>query len=198
MLRDDCLAKANPPGLEVGSVLKSGSFWRNLKSSDIKRRYMNDMLDPPEYGFRVLFNCLYGWTGEPYELSVNIRSCTDCICSIHLHPKPCMFKHVGLIDINQLSERIGMKVVAVYTPTHADPEDDESAIVNPCHFDLSPEGDIDIFCSCLQDVSWIGFPTPTAQSPKKPTNEAEITQAKDAQSLFENTISIHLNVLCSD
>jgi hypothetical protein len=84
-----------------------------------------------------------------------------------------MFKHVGLIDIEQLSERMGMTVVAVYTPWREDPEDDESSIVNPCHFDLRPEGDIDIFCSLLSDVSWAGFPSQTAQSPKKPTDEAE-------------------------
>jgi hypothetical protein len=198
MLRDDCLAKATPPSLEVGSVLDRGSFWRNLKSSEIKRRYMNDTLNPPEYGFRISFNCLYGWTGEPYELSVNISSCTDCSCSIYLHHKPCMFKHVGLIDISQLSTILGMKVVAVYTPTRADPEDDESAIVNPCHFVLSPEGDIDIFCSFLQDVSWKGFPATAAQSPKKPTIEADIEIAKTAQDLFESAISIQFDVLCSD
>jgi hypothetical protein len=185
----------------VGSVLKAGTFWRNLKSADVKRRYSNDALDPPEYGFRILFNRLYGWAGEPYELSVNICSCTDCICSIYLHPKPCMFKHVGLIDIEQLSERMSMTVVAVYTPCREDPEDDESSIVNPCHFDLRPEGDIDIFCSLLSDVSWAGFPAQTAQtaqSPKKPTDEDEKTKAKAAQVEFERIFPIHLNIVTKD
>ena len=198
MLRDDCLSQCNPPTLEVGSILKAGTFLRNLKSDDVKRRYSNDALDPPEYGFRVLFNRLYGWTGEPYELSVNISTCTDCICSICLHPKPCMFKHVGLIDIEQLSERMGMTVVAVYTPWREDPEDDESSIVNPCHFDLRPEGDIDIFCSLLSDVSWAGFPSQTAQSPKKPTDEAEKAQAKAAQREFERVFPVHLNIVTKD
>jgi hypothetical protein len=195
MLRDDCLSQSLPPNLEVGSVLKTGSFWRNLKSKEVKRRYANDIYDPPEYGYRILFEGLFGWTEEPYKLSVNISTCTDCICSIYLHHKPCMFKHVGLIDIARLSDKMGMAVVAVYTPTREDPEDDESAIVNPCHFDLTPEGDIDIFYSRLSDISWSGFPAPRVKIPKKPTSEPEATQAKTAQELFELTISLYLNVV---
>ncbi len=191
------MSKSTPPEIKKGAVLTTGLYWRNLKKNDVRRRYSNDTSDPPEYGYRVSFERLYGWHAEPYELSVNISSCTTCICSIWLHPAPHIFKHVGLIDIEKLSERMGMKVFAVYTPTPEDPDDDDSAIVNPCHFDLSPEGDIDVFCSLLNGVSWLGFPTHTALSLKKPTTEDDIKKALGAQSLFENAISIHLDVMAS-
>lgn len=191
------MSQSTPPEIKKGTVLTTGLYWRNLKKDDVKRRYRNDTSDPPKYGYRVSFEGLYGWDSEPYELSVNISSCTNCICSIWLHPAPHTFKHVGLIDIEKLSERMGMKVFAVYTPTLEDPDDDDSAIVNPCHCDLSPEGDIDVFCSLLKGVSWLEFPAHTAQSLKKPTTEDDIKKALSAQSLFENVIGIHFNVMAS-
>ena len=158
MMRSDCLARVTPPSLREGQSVRTGFFWRNLREDDVKRRFPNDSAIPLEFGYRVKFHKLYGWHKDPYKLSVNIETCTDCQCAVHLHPSPSIFKYVALLDIEVLSEMLDSEIVAVYKPEPIE-KNDEGGDINPCHFNIMPGDDlgIDSFLSSLKRLEWYGF-----------------------------------------
>ena len=190
-MRDECLSRAVSPSLNEGDIVRSGFFWRNLRDDDVRKRYSKDGR-PLEYGLRIRFNKLYSWYRHPYRLSVNISTCADAQCAVHLHSNPNMFKYVGLLDLGVLVEMLGgFEVVAIYKPERIDPKDDKSDL-NPCHFDLCPDGtfDMDEFVSALGQLEWHGFPPEVRGTANMPANEEQKKAAKQAQAELDALINL--------
>src|SRR5437870_13444070 len=126
MTRDDCLKNQTPPELVAGAVVRSGRFFRNLKRQEIAKCYAEDDNDNPQYGFRVKHQ---HWANDQTRggLSVNLASCIHtAACSLLIHPAAPNFQHVVEIDLEALTQRLQVSLVAQYKP---EPD-------NRCHFEI--------------------------------------------------------------
>jgi hypothetical protein len=188
----ECIEGACKPSLERGEILYEGTYWRNLKNSEVKQRYSDDSR-PPIYGYRLRLERWNGWGNSPYELSVNACSCTSAICSILLHPTPGLFCHVAAIDVDELSKILGIAIVASYDPIEPSEGDAICRTSNPCHFNLLPlDQDIDIFTSLLRSATWYGFPSEQLKCPRLPHECSEALKAKES---LEKAICVHYNIV---
>lgn len=145
-----CRERQIPPQLEKGEIRDEGVYLRNLKGSQVSKRYELDSDDPPIYGYRIKAKFWNDHSGDS-SISVNELACvgSDC-CSIAIHPTSSIFRHVARIDLSELNQRYSVKFVAVYDPVqasesngpeHADEPEPESTNLgppNPCHFLLLP------------------------------------------------------------
>lgn len=142
--RATCISDAVRPSLESGAEVGRGGFLRSLKRKEVRQRYGTES-PPLRWGYKVIPD-KWRWVGG---LSVSIASCTCAECSILMHPKAEMFRHVVAIDLSQLCREIDMRLVAVYDPT----------LDNPCHFNIMPvDESIDDLCVRLKNFLALTFP----------------------------------------
>lgn len=184
MDRELCTKALRHPDCAPETERRDGHFIRNLDREGVKKRYGEDK-DPPEFGYKVRPE---KWTWEKKRewrgLSVNLATCINGqhICSILLHDKPHLFKHVVILDLEALSQEIGIVLVATYAPI-------EEPNPNPCHFNILPD-DVPIGDMMKSLVEYLQFTFPL----KFPRSDADREQALKAKKEYERVFQIVRNV----
>lgn len=180
--RDHCLKGCSPPPLQSGTTLAEGRFLRNLKPSELQRRFPKDGQDPPEYGWKVKLQS-WGWQGG---LSVNYSECIpSTCCSLLLHPNSHEYSHVAVLDISRLAEALDCELLAMFKPCTLDADGYD----NPCHFELVPN---DISLQDLR-IKVKAFFRDTFPDNRLPNSEEEKNMARACQQRFQSVVSIYVH-----
>jgi hypothetical protein len=187
----ECFAKHVPTGLTKGDQRREGRYFRCLQAGDVTQLFRHDT-DGAEYGHRVRPD-KWRWKDSDQEqgLSVTEAECArTAACAVYLHSSPEDFEHVVRIDLQALSEALGLSLVAVF-----DPVEDEPA--NPCHFVIMPtEVQVEDLLIQLPYFMADQFPPvrPGAQPPKKPRKPEDISKIREARARYDLVFQIVRNV----